>query len=256
MADPSLSGVILSAFLGIDESVLSPLPIVARVVAWGVIAGILTMATYALLAPQGKIKETRQAMKSLDRMAALKSEDIKEVLSASWQQLRLSFRVLRMMFGASMISGFPVLFILFCVDFQYGYQTPMAGDQIAVTALTAEEQPAPVFLGDGAPVEATIAWPGPDSDLILADSDKHQVFAGRLHQAGLGVLHQHRWWNYILGNPAGYLADGGPIDFVAFTHKRQVIISAVPDWLSGWELPFFLVLVVTSLSIKGIFRIQ
>jgi hypothetical protein len=256
MADPSLSGVILSAFLAIDESVLSPLPVVARLVVWGVVAGILTMATYALLAPQGKIKETRQIMKGHDRMAALKSEDIKEVLSASWQQLRLSFRVLRMMFGASMISGFPVLFILFCVDFQYGYQTPSPGDLVPVSALTATEQPTAMYQGDGTAVGTDIGWPAPETPLTLAAADKTTVFSGPLNKAGLGVLHQHRWWNYILGNPAGYLADGGQVDYVAFTHQRQVIIAALPDWLAGWELPFFLILVVTSLSIKAIFRIQ
>ena len=70
------------------------------------------------------------------------------------------------------------------------------------------------------------------------------------------VIEKWRWWNALIGNPAGYLADGLPIDRIEIGLPRRQILSFGPAWMRGWEITFFGSLMLFALSFKMLRRVE
>ena len=52
----------------------------------------------------------------------------------------------------------------------------------------------------------------------------------------------------IIGNPAGYLPEQGPIESVTIALPERQYLPVGPDWLRSWFTVALAVLVITSLS--------
>ena len=70
------------------------------------------------------------------------------------------------------------------------------------------------------------------------------------------VVHKHQWWNVLIGNPAGYLDDGQPVEAVFLELPRQAYLPFGPHWTRGWEFLFIGLLFSFSSAIKIVFRIH
>jgi hypothetical protein len=73
--------------------------------------------------------------------------------------------------------------------------------------------------------------------------------------ASVAVVHKRRWWSWILGNEAGYLPDSAAADSISFALPSREILTIGPAWMRGWELTYFVSLLIVSLAIKLGFRI-
>jgi hypothetical protein len=141
-------------------------------------------------------------------------------------------------------------------------RSPAAGDAIGVEAVPSEgrELPPLRWQGDGGVAEGrdgvwSVAWPTGERALELVDSDG-TVLLSLPTQAPVGAVHQRRWWNVLLGNPAGYLPSPGDVDAVSLALPRSEFLPFGPDWLRGWMAYFFGVVILLSLLLKFLWRLH
>jgi len=100
----------------------------------------------------------------------------------------------------------------------------------------------------------TVAWPHAGRHLELLDADDEALLT-LPPPAPVGVVHQRRWWNALLGNPAGYLPPG-PVDAVEIDLPRREYLPFGPGWLRGWIPLFFAVVIAVSLLLKVLWRLH
>jgi hypothetical protein len=72
----------------------------------------------------------------------------------------------------------------------------------------------------------------------------------------VGAVHQRRWWNVLVGNPAGYLPGPGDVDAVELNLPRAEFLPFGPGWLRGWIGYFFGIVIVLSLALKFLWRLH
>ncbi|NJO36726.1 MAG: hypothetical protein HC871_02735, partial [Rhizobiales bacterium] len=74
--------------------------------------------------------------------------------------------------------------------------------------------------------------------------------------APIPTIHKKQWWNTLIGNPLGYLPDDGAIEAIAFDLPEKDYLGFGPGWLRPWYVLFFTILVLGSLAIKIVGRID
>jgi hypothetical protein len=74
--------------------------------------------------------------------------------------------------------------------------------------------------------------------------------------APVPTIHKKQWWNTLIGNPLGYLPDDGAIEAIAFDLPEKDYLGFGPGWLRPWYVLFFTILVIGSLAIKIVGRIE
>jgi hypothetical protein len=89
----------------------------------------------------------------------------------------------------------------------------------------------------------------------LLDSDG-TVLLSLPTAAPAGVVHQRRWWNLLVGNPAGYLPAPGAVDTLELGLPRAEFLPFGPAWLRGWIAYFFAIVIVFSLLLKFLWRLH
>lgn len=253
----------------INELLATFLPIALQLVFWGVVSGVLAMLVYWLCSNQQKIKAQQKRITEIRaQMAQKKDESFDEVMRISMTNLRASLRMLGMVIGPALVSSLPILVILLWVSVHFGFAEPAAGARI-VWATIPEQTPVklePADLvaqqaspqaGNGGGEEAgerVLLWPEPQQVARFVENGS-VIHEGLPRDPVVPVIHQKRWWNSLLGNEGGYLAEQAETDVVRFELERLRLYSGVPDWLSGWELTYFLALIATSLAVKFGFKI-
>lgn len=229
----------------LDAALVGVLPPLARVLLWGALAGLGSMALYALLAPQGRIargkREVAEARQTLDQHDG----SLADAGPIIGRMLRLSLGQVRLTTLPALIASIPLLTLLAWMSTAYGYRYPEPGETPPV-----EAQPAawvaewvPQADPDGTPGVRVSNGEGGSTDLFDLP-------------VPVGVLHEWRWWNAILGNPAGYLPSGSAIERVRVELPRQRFLPFGPAWARGWEIPFLTALLAASLGLKIGARIQ
>ena len=145
-------------------------------------------------------------------------------LSGLWPLIGRNFllagRHLWLTLVPALIATIPVLLILAWASNAFDARWPQPGDRIEVRAVASEASELPALRWQGnAEVTPTgegawsVVWPEHGASLKLLDSDATVLL--RLPTAGpASVVHQRRWWNALIGNPAGYLPSPGEVDAV------------------------------------------
>tara|TARA_R110000868_G_scaffold166960_1_gene401226 strand:+ start:69394 stop:70137 length:744 start_codon:yes stop_codon:yes gene_type:complete len=221
-----------------------------RVLVWALICAVISMLLYKAMSPQTRIKAIKERLKEARlAMANDDGEDFAEGMKLAKAQLVQSLKLVGFVIGPAVAASLPALALIIWLDGQYSYSCPVPGQHVSISVQpenAAIEQVGinPVGFHDGAcPV---VQVPG------TTDSQTYLVAP----TAAIPVIQQRQWWNFVIGNPAGYLPDDGPVTQLRFDLPTQQIINVGPDWARGWELTFFLALVLGSLAIKKGFRIE
>ena len=241
----------------IDLHLLSWLPPLSRLAVWAAVSAAVTMALYWRLSPQQHVSEIkRKVAEARDRLAQFDGP-LDEALPLIKNALRLSARHMWVTLWPAVLASLPVLFVVSWVSGSYGYQTPSAGEAIVVHAepghvrLRLETSVGLAFRQGIAPVP----WPAPGATASVIDSED-LVIAELPLAAPVPVIDKRRWWHWLFGNPNGYLPRESQVERLEIALSEIHYFGFGPDWMRGWETPFFLVLVVCSLMIKIGFRIQ
>tara|TARA_R110002111_G_scaffold139620_4_gene205373 strand:+ start:49 stop:789 length:741 start_codon:yes stop_codon:yes gene_type:complete len=237
------------AFTTLDDLMGDAIGPFGRVLIWGLLCAVISMVLYRVLSPQTRIKQIKTDVKTAQKaMTDDDGEDFAHGMRLARAQLGHSFKLVGFVIGPAVLASMPALAMIVWLDGQYGYRCP-APDQ--TVTISVEPQ--------GTPIEQV----GINSDAHDSSCPTIQIpgnLDGQTHviapAAAIPVMHQKVWWNHLIGNPAGYLPDDTPVTQLRFDLPAQEIIAFGPGWARGWELTFFVALLLASLGIKKGFRIE
>ena len=249
--------LLAAPFGWIDSHLLAWLPALVRLSVWGAASAAVTMALYWRLSPQQHVSEIkRQVAEARNRLSHFDGP-FDEALPHIDAALRLSVRHMWVTLWPAVLASLPILFVASWVSGSYAYQMPRPGEEIVLQA-----EPGDVPLRLETPLGVTfdrglgpIAWPAPGAKVPLIESDD-LVIAELPLKIPVTVIDKRRWWNFLFGNPNGYLPRQSEIERIEIALTERHYIGFGPDWIRAWEAPFFLVLVICSLAIKLGFRIH
>ena len=114
-------------------------------------------------------------------------------------------------------------------------------------------EPAGALVREGEAVR--LLWPAAGEPLRFVDAGG-LAYAGPPADVAATTIHKREWWNWLLGNEAGYLRPDAAVDEIALDLPALTVLSGVPSWLGGWEAVYFLSVLVASLLIKAAFKIE
>jgi hypothetical protein len=245
-------------FSWVDGLMSGWLPDMVRLLFWAVVAGVASMALYGLTSNQARLAAIKAEMAGLRKQITEFDGPFSEMWRLVGRNLRLALRQVWVTFVPAIIASVPVIFLLVWVSNSFDATMPEPGAQVEVEAFARDGAALPPlrWQGDARAAEEgkwTVAWPDPGKHLELSDAD--QVLLTLPPPAPVGVVHQRRWWNVLLGNPAGYLPQG-QVDAVEIDVPRREYLPFGPDWLRGWIPLFFAVLIATSLLVKVLWRLH
>jgi hypothetical protein len=239
----------------IDSGLALALPPLLRLVMWGILAGWLTMTAYRLFSNQEKIGALGAAQKKQQRDIAEFDGEFAELLPLIRGTFALGFRQLGLTLGPALLATLPAVFIIIWVAGAFGYQTPLAGDEVSLRI-----EPAGSAIQWSPAIQARIAedgwvasWP-PDGQ-TLTISDAHQAILVLPLEHNIRVIHKKRWWNLLVANPLGYLPAEGQTDSVNIDLPEAVFIAQGPGWMRGWMFSFFIAFLLSSLVFKRLLRL-
>ncbi len=222
---------------------LDQVPPLAKLVLWAALGAILSMEIYRLLSPQRRIGQIKAALeRTRDHVSRFDGE-----FAEAWPHIRrmlaLALRRVFIVLPATLLASLPVLVFIIWLDGNYGGTFPPAGEPVSVAVPGAFEGRW-IDQGDGAPPRAEVVDPAgePVLDVLLTTP--------------IAVVHKRRWWNMLVGNPAGYLPDEAPVERIDIALPRQEFLPVGPSWLRGWEATFFAALVLFALVFKSVRRIE
>jgi hypothetical protein len=245
---------VMAAFGAVDGLLAALLPDLPRLLLWGLATGAAAMAVYRLTSDQARIR-AQQACVRQARAAMLAAGPDVPLLELSMRNLRASFRLLGMVTLPGLASAVPVLLVLVWLAGAYGFAAPRPGSEVRVSAeppgvALRIEPPSAAATGDG----LVLIWPEDPAAVRLADASG--TIVERLpDDPPIDVVAKPRWWNQLVGNPAGYLPARAAAEAVRFELPRRELLALGPGWLRGWEAPFIASVLVASIAIKLAFRI-
>jgi hypothetical protein len=240
----------------IDQALFGALPPVFRLVAWGLIGGVLSMGLYKLISPQARIGELRLAAAEARRRMAAYDGEFSGLGEVAFASLGLSLRHVGVVLLPAIIASLPVLCLLVWLSNGYGYRLPDSNAAVAVKIEPAEAAAAWQNEAGSRPDGASeISWPATGEIIRLLDAQQRVLVELPL-PAAVPVVHKRQWWNLLLGNPIGYLPAEGAVERVTISLPPKNYLDVEPAWLGGWEMIFLTVLFAASVAIKVTFRIH
>jgi len=243
-----LAGPVLS---WLDQALAAVVPAAGRLVLWGLVAAILSMALYAALSPQHRLRRVRddavEARRALDRFEG----SFEEARPLMARMFSTSMKQLGLVLAPAVLASLPLLFMLAWLHGAFSYTLPERPGAVDLRTqpegYEAVVQPSQVASYSGIPVVET-------PSLVVRDG-RGQVVEERPLNAPVTTLHKEQWWNLLIANPLGYLADDSPLELVELDLPRLEVLPVGPWWMRTWEFVFFTTLVAASLAIKFLFRL-
>jgi hypothetical protein len=238
-------------FTWLDQVLAAAVPAAGRLVLWGLVAAAFSMALYAALSPQQRLRrireqavEARRALDSYDGSFA----DARPLLAAMFST---SMKQLAVVFGPAVLASLPLLFMLAWLHGAFGYVLPEREATVDLRTLP-EGYEATVRQSEAAPLSGREVAEAP---FLVVRDGSGRVVEERALNAPVTSLHKEQWWNLLIANPLGYLAEDSPLEWVEIDLPRQEVLPFGPWWLRTWEFVFFTTLVAASLAIKLLFRL-
>jgi len=219
------------------------LPPLVKLMLWAAIGALISMELYRLLSPQKRIAQLKLALQRAQRRVIEFDGDFAEGWPHIRRMLSFALRRVAIVLPATIIASLPVLVFIVWLDQQYGGSFPPPGEAVGVEVSDGYSgRWVDDGLGATPRAEVRDAAGTPIAEIPVTKPTP--------------VIHKWRWWNTLIGNPAGYLPDELPIEQVVIALPRQQILPVGPDWLRGWEVVFFAALTLFALAFKTVRRIQ
>lgn len=242
---------------GIDGALAGALPPVIRICLWGILSGALTMGIYALLSPQKLIRRKKDAIRVLQRRAMSEEAEFKDVLAVSRKNLTESLSLLALVLLPALISALPVVASFYWLDARYSYAPLQMGEVITIKYYPPSQaisiMPADlVKVSSTGEINAIIDTARPFE--FMAGGEV--IYKGPPAQSPASNAHKRTWMDAISESPVGYLSPASPVEAILFGLKSHRIISFGPEWMATWEFTYFLILTISAIAIKVVFKIE
>jgi hypothetical protein len=222
----------------VDRSLLGALPPLLRLILWAIAGAAVSLALYRLLSPQRRIAQAKAAALDARRRLNAHDGDLDTALPLMRQSMKAALRHVGLVFPGALIASLPVLALLVWLDVTYGYQLPQDRQAPAVSV---------------APETYSGQW-RPNNSIEVRDQSGAEVARLTLAEP-VPHIEKRQWWNILIGNPAGYLPEQGPIDSITVALPERQYLPVGPDWLRSWATVALTALVIASLLIMRIARI-
>ncbi len=236
-------------FAWADQLMSQFAPPTVRVALWGIVGAAVSMGLYWLLSPQAKIK--RNQAKSLEARRALDAYE--GDFAGAWPQMRsmlgLALKQVGIVVIPAVLASLPVLCMLAWMSTAYGYKYPPAGVEPTIRTHPQQVQARWIVARAAGQSESHI----PQVQLL---NERGQLTRVIPLPKPVPTVHKRQWWNALFGNPAGYLPHDAAIDRVEIALPPQELLGFGPSLIRGWEFLFLMVLLVSSIVIKIIFKIK
>lgn len=262
MAENSLFDFLSPALSRLDSVLSDSLALapVWRVALFAAFASIASMWLFKRLSNQDELATLKQEIKAVQKTLVGRDRSHGGLTADLLQNLKLTGRQLWLSFWPALLASLPVLFLLAFSSNQFGVEAAKTGSRVYVTPIGLQGSPAEYrWHGVNAQWDARKkAWtfyqpePGQIASLMLERQQQLSLPTA----VPATVLHRKYWWNYLLANPAGYLDANATIERFEFNTPTQVIINWGPGWMRGWLFAFMLFLVLFSVAIKRVWKIQ
>lgn len=238
-------------FAWIDAQVATLIPPLGRLILWGIVAALVSMGLYRALSAQerigrtkAKLAQSRQQLEAYDGEFAGAAPLIGNLLRTALQQVGL-------VAWPAILSSLPLLALICWLSTAYGYRYPAPGTVPAIQTMPSQLQTEWI---EGARNE-TAPEQRAAPRILVAGLDQ-QILAEISLTAPVPVIHKWQWWNLLIGNPVGYLPSNASVDRIEVALPDKEYLGFGPPWLRGWEIPFFVSLIVVSIVVKVWWRID
>lgn len=235
------------------------LPDLVAIAFWALLSALGSMWLYHRFSKQEELAELKPRIKQVQRELARYDGPMNGLWPLIRRSTSLSGKQMGMTLWPALVASLPVLFVLAFLSNEYGHQFPQPGESVTVTPVGADT-PASWQWRGSAPAEWsedeghwTVGWPV--GRMSLTTGDDETLLALPTNQP-VTVIHKRQWWNWLIANPAGYLDDDAPAEAVEIGIPRQRFLPFGPAWLGYWEIPYLVLLVAFSLTIKVRFGIH
>jgi hypothetical protein len=222
----------------VDRSLLGALPPLLRLILWASAGAAISLTLYRLLSPQRRIAQAKAAALDARRRLNAHDGDLGTALPLMRQSMKAALRHVGLVFPGALIASLPVLALLVWLDAAYGYQLPQDRQAPAVSV---------------APEAYRGQWQ-PNNSIEVRDQSGAEVARLMLAEP-VTHIEKRQWWNVLIGNPAGYLPERGPIDSITIALPERQYLPVGPDWLRSWATVALTALVIASLLIMRLARI-
>lgn len=237
------------------------LPAVVRVLIYAAASAWLCMALYRRLSRQSELAELATASRALRRELADYDGPFDGLMKRVRKLLGLSSRHLRLSFLPAMLGGLPLLLVLPWMSNQFGLTVPAAGSTVTVTVESMESSASlPRWTDSQASWNSEtqgwqVKWPEADQPIELRNEG--QVLLRLPLEAPASIVHRRvPAFNWLLGNPAGYLPDAAPMFALQLDLPTRQLHRMGPDWLRGWMAVYLIPMVLLSLAFKWRWKLQ
>ncbi|MEO1903657.1 MAG: hypothetical protein ABGX87_18045 [Alcanivorax sp.] len=224
-------------FATLDAGLATVLPAVARLAVWAALAGVGTLFLYKWLSPQGRIGEAKRAAREARRVLNGFDGEFGDAGPLIRDQFVTAFRHLGLVVIPTLISVLPLLALLTWLEGHYAHRLPTAGETPALEA---------------APAAYRADWISEGDTPVIRVRDGERQVAEVPVTAPIPVVEQRHWWNWLIGNPLGYLPDNSGVERVTLTLPQPEYLPFGPGWLRHWLAVFFpIMLIVSLLTYRG-----
>jgi hypothetical protein len=215
------------------------------------------MGLYVLFSNQERIRAQKAEIQKIRVALSAAKDDFAETMRLSRRNLAASFKLLGIVLGPALLSSLPLLVIIGWLAAHYGAVVPAAGTAVPVAfePATAEVRAEPADALRNGPNGPELAWPQAGQSPRWLDA-QGPVYEGPPAGLPATIVHKWQWWNWLLGNEAGYLRPNAGLEAITFALAPRVLVPGVPSWLGGWEAVYFVTVLVASLLIKFGFKIE
>lgn len=248
-----------SPIFAVIDRALGFLPDLVVIAVWALLSAIGTMWLYRRYSKQDELAELKPRIKKVQQELARYDGPMNGLWPLIRQSMSLSGKQMSMTLWPALVASLPVLFVLVFLSGEYAHEFPGEGEPVMIRPIDAESPGRWTWEGDTAPSWLTgegawlIPWPASKATLVAGDFGPIVTVPP---PEPVTVIHKRQWWNWLIGNPIGYLPANAPADAVEIDLPRQRFLTLGPDWLGYWEIPYLALLVAFSLAIKIRFRIH
>lgn len=226
----------------LDDRLTLIVPAGISVAVWAAVGAVVCLELYRIASPQRKIDKVKQDARAAQRTLASYDGEFDGAWPLIKRMLGLSLKRVGIVVPATLVAALPVIILLVWLSNSYGHRFPAAGESVTVDVVP--------------PLEGRWVSEGAQGGgRVQALEDDGRVVLDYPLARAVPVLHKRQWWNWLIGNPAGYLPDDGPLSEVRMDLPRRELLSAGPGWVRGWEAVFLPVLFVVALAYKSARRI-
>ena len=211
------------------------------------------MGLYWLCSAQDKVETAKErAVIARRKMAGYQGTEFDEMMPLAKESLLASGRHFLIVLWPALLSSLPALAIIVWVSAQFSYTLPQPGSSLDIHTDPAVELVGLAALSDNI---YTATYPEDNGAYSIVTINGEQLVTLPL-SAPIPIVHKRQWWNSLIGNPNGYLADESTIEAIHFELPGIEYLSMGPGWIRGWEFSYFGLLIIISLGIKVAFRIH